>query len=274
MNTLLERLEKLEMENLRNRRSVRAMKFVTASAFAVLIAVSAIPSAYSRFFPPITIFATEYDLIGPNQNVTAKLETLNGGPNLVFFDNAGKVIAGVGVTNTSRVKATGMSVYDGNSLLAGTGVVRAAFGYGSAGPAIGQGVATYDASGNIRSAFGQALDGSSAYEVLYDSTGAERTGINIISGGLGFFVSDANGTGRARFGEASDGSQTNWVINDAAGGLGLSANVPADTATGASQLIAWDSNGNYRTVDEVDPIAPFAGYLTFDASETLTGNLP
>lgn len=225
--TLVERLERLERENMKFRRSARFMKLLVSSLIAITVAGISIPIAHSITVPG-PLGASEFDLLGPGLRVTARLHTLRNGPNLTFYDNGGKAILDVGFVNDSTSTQAGMTVFDGNAGLAGNGVPRAAFGYTSQSSAgSGVGFVSYDGTGAIRTTIGQSLNGSAAYEQLYDDTGSLRTGIDVNSANVGFFAQDANGIGRAVLGEVPSDSSAAMTLLNAAGGVAADGTVDA-----------------------------------------------
>src|SRR5579863_1714725 len=164
---LLKRLERLERENARIR---RFSKLALSSLTALLIAVAAVPKANTG--GPLILKAKEFDLLGPNGAVTAKLATYRGGPNLVLYDDNGKLVENVGVVNDQTVAQAGMNVFDGNAIVSGNGVgrfnasvtTRNTSGQGGTG----EGIGTFDGSGILRSTIGQSVDGSAVYATGYD----------------------------------------------------------------------------------------------------------
>lgn len=241
--SLVERLERLELENSGIRRSARFMKFLMVATITVAAAMISVPMANSK---PSVFSATEFDLLGATGKVTAKLMNLNGGASLLFYDSGGKLVSSVGFTNTASVAAAGLTVWDGNAILAGDGIARAGFGYTSRGPSTGIGAATWDASGNVRSAVGQGLDGSLAYEVLYDNTGALRTGIEIPSGAnIGYFNQDANGTPRVSLYESANGLVASLSLVHQSGIEGADAIANDEYGFVGSNFAAWNADHSH-----------------------------
>jgi hypothetical protein len=264
--SLVERLEQLERENMKFRRSARFMKLLVSSLIAITVAGISIPIAHSITVPG-PLGASEFDLLGPGLRITARLHTLRNGPNLTFYDNSGKIVADVGWVNDSTSAQAGLSVFDGNSVLAGNGVARAEVGYTSrSATGTGVGLANYDATGVMRSNIGQSLDGSNDYEVLYDQTGLVRDGI-IFNDTIanGFYTYDANGTQRVNLGQTLN-NHAQFELYDASGNQGLVASVdPADAFNG---LAVFDGNGVKRSDIEIGAVRTYA------ADGTETGLLP
>jgi hypothetical protein len=159
---LLKRIERLERENTSMK---RFSKIAFGSLAALLIAVAAVPKANTGG-PPI-LKASEFDLLGPNGAVTAKLATYRGGPNLVLYDNNGKLVENVGVVNDQTVVQAGLNVWDGNVIIPGNGVGRfnasVTTKNTSGQGGTGEGIGTFDGSGILRSTIGQSVDGSAVY---------------------------------------------------------------------------------------------------------------
>jgi hypothetical protein len=272
---LLARLERLEYENGRIKRAARLTKIMVASMVVLFTAVAAIPAAHSLPFP-FKIGANEFDLLASNGKVTAKLANLNGGALLAFYDANGKLVESVGFSNTAAQAGAGMSVYDGNAVLAGNGVTRAGYGYTSRGPATGIGAATWDASGDVRSSIGQALDGSIAYEQLFDTTGALRTGINVPNGAnLGYFNRDANGTPRVELYESGDGLITSLSLIHQSGIEGADAIATDEPSFPSSNFATWNADHSHiaSIIGTVEP-ADSGSVNTTAANGTLSGHLP
>jgi hypothetical protein len=267
-----ERLERLELENHRIKRSARLGKILTTSTVALVIAIAAVPKVHSLGFP-LSIAASEFDLLGSNGKITAKLATYEGGPNVLFFDEKGKLVEDVGVINQKTFVGAGISVWDGNAIIPGNGVVRESSGVtesSSAGPFTpGEGLATLDGSGIVRSAIGQTLDGSIVYDTLDDPQGNVRSGFDYDPSQdfTGFFTDAANGTTRSYFGQGTDDVEADWGLNYSSGIAAVNSFTPSPYSPNAG-LNVYDTNGLYRSIIAIE----FFG--TFDASETLTGHLP
>jgi hypothetical protein len=272
---LIERLERLERENVKFRRSATFMKLLVSSLIAITVAGISIPIAHSITFPgPVS--ASEFDLLGPGLRVTARLHTLRNGPNLTFYDNAGKVIVDVGFVNDATSTQAGMTVFDGNAGLAGNGVPRAAFGYTSRSSAgTGVGFVSYDGTGAIRTNIGQALNGSAAYDDLYDATGALRTGITVPTGALiGYFNQDPNGTSRVQLYESADGLVTSLSLKHQSGIEGSDAIANDESGEIGSNYAVWNADhSNLAAFVGVNEPNDFGIVDTLDGG-TVTGHLP
>jgi hypothetical protein len=215
------RLERAEQAN-------RAMKIWGSIAFTGLMLLGFGPFASNAGAkkppkPPAIVTATqEIDLESGGKPV-ASLRMVDGKPNLVFFDSAGKTVVDVGIVGTTLPTghSAGMAVLDGNEDIPGAGKIRASFGVTPSGPSAGVGVATNDGTGVTRSATGSAFDGSIAYDVLSDATGVVRTGLEYDPGVnfTGFFTDDASSNNRSSVGSGVDGTYSGAFIYDAAGKL-------------------------------------------------------
>ena len=84
MEDIQKRLERLE-------RSVRYSKVLVIAMAVCTVAFATVPKARS-LGSPFPLAASEFDLLGPGGKITAKLTTNDGGPNLLFYDNNGKVV--------------------------------------------------------------------------------------------------------------------------------------------------------------------------------------
>ena len=270
---LIERLERLERENSRIKRFAR----LALGSMVVLIVLAGIVPKATTQGPPI-LKATEFDLLGPNRSITAKLQTLRNGPNLTFYDNAGKVVADIGWINDSTSAQAGLAVFDGNSVLAGNGVARATVGYTSrSASGTGVGLASYDETGLVRASVGQSLNGSESYEVLYDSTGALRTGITIPqSASIGYFNQDANGLSRVSLFESADGLVTGLSLRHQNGIEGADAIANDEAPFVGANFATW--NADHTHIASIIGVAANigdAGFVnTFLSDGTLSGHLP
>lgn len=213
------RLERAEHAN-------RAIKIWGSIAFAGLIAFGSGPFASNatakKKAPAIVTATQEIDLESGGVTV-ASLRMVSGKPNLVFFDSAGKTVVDVGILGAilPTGHSAGISVLDGNEDIPGTGKIRASFGVTPSGTLAGVGMGTADGNGALRSAVGSTVDGSIAYDLLYDATGVARTGLEYDPGTnfTGSFSNDASGNGRSSMGSGVDGSYSGSFISDAAGKL-------------------------------------------------------
>jgi hypothetical protein len=275
-SSLVERLERIERENTRFRRSTRIMKILLASTIALVATIVSVPKVHSILLPGI-VTAREFDLLSPSFHVTAKLQTLRNGPNLTFYDNSGKIVADVGWVNDSTSAQAGLSVFDGNSVLAGNGVARAEVGFTARRSAgTGVGLASYDGTGALRTATGQALNGSIAYEYLYDESGALRTGILLpSSANIGYFNQDADGTPRISLYESQDGLVSSLSLIHQSGIEGADAIANDETGFVGSNFATWNADHSHiASIIGVGEPSDSGFVDTTNASGILSGHLP
>jgi hypothetical protein len=260
-----ERIERLEKSN-------RVLKGLTALLAALCVTLASVPQVSSK---PSNRSAYEFDLLGPNGKVTAKLTTLRNGPNLLFYDDNGKLVESVGIINDATLVGAGLGVADGNAIVPGTGVVRMSIGVSTKDPAgPGEGMSTYDASGRPRSAFGQTTDGSIVYASAYDpDSSSSRVGWVFYPAidFEGVYTHDQDGTTRSYFGQTTGNNPSEveafWGLNYPGGGLAVNGYTPT-AASPYTGMTVWDTAGNFRSVDGVG----FFG--VFDSGENLISSIP
>ena len=218
-----ERIEGMAKRLERAERANRAMKIWGSIGFAALIGLGAGPFASSagakpKPKTPAIVSATQEIDLESGGNIVASLRMVSGKPNLVFFDSAGKTVVDVGIVGTTLPTghSAGMAVLDGNEDIPGTGKVRASFGVTPSGPTASVGTGTFDGNGVVRSAVGSTVDGSIAYNLLYDATGVVRTGLEYdpAVNFTGFFSNDASTKNRSSVGSGVDGSYSGSFIYD------------------------------------------------------------
>jgi hypothetical protein len=272
IRSVTERLAFLERESLRIKRSARLAKILSAATSVLVVMVATVPKVHSLGFP-LPIAATEFDLLGPGGKITAKLTTYQGGPNLLFYDNQGKLVEDAGFFNNSSLVSAGIGVLDGNALSPGKGVFREYSGVttvNKAAPTItGEGMGTYDASGNGRVAVGETIDGSVAYALVGDPNGNYRSGIDYdaVHDFTGAFTNDAAGTNRTAIGTGTDDIDSFWQLNYSNGDIAVSGFTPPLTGN-PPDVAVFDTSGAYRSVVGLE----FFG--AFDGSENLIAHLP
>jgi hypothetical protein len=259
------RIQRLERSN-------RLQKGVTALFAGLLITLASVPQVSSK---ASNLSAYEFDLLGPNGKVTAKLTTLRNGPNLLFYDDNGKLVENVGIINDATLVGAGLGVTDGNAIISGTGVLRMSMGVSTKAPGgAGEGLSTYDASGRARSAFGQTTDGSIVYASAYDpDSNNSRVGWVFYPAidFEGVYTHDQDGTTRSYFGQTTENDPTEveafWGLNYPGGGPAVNGYTPT-AASPYTGMNVWDTAGNFRSVDGVG----FFG--VFDSSENLVASIP
>jgi hypothetical protein len=176
-----ERLEQMSRRLERAEQANRAMKIWGSIAIAVLVAAGPFASSVmAKAKPKAKVVTASAFNLESGGNTVASLEVVGGQPTLIFLDPIGKPVIGIGINSTSLPTghAAGVEVFDGNAdIPGGTGVVRADFGVTPSGTSAGEGIGTFDSTGNQRSFVGSAPDGSLAGGYFYDATGTIRTGV-------------------------------------------------------------------------------------------------
>ena len=117
IGALVERLDQLERENSRIRRSARLMKIVMAPAIAFCIAISSVPQALSKDGGRKEINVQQINLVSAGGKVLASLGTTADGNLLTFFDSSGKKTLTIG--NSADGTFAGLATWDGNSIFPG-----------------------------------------------------------------------------------------------------------------------------------------------------------
>ena len=206
------------------------------------------------------------NLVNASNQVLATLGAApNGGGALTFFDSNQKPLVSVGSSNDGT--AAGFFGFDGNTLIAGNGVSRLGLGIGgteSGDPGIGMTVVGADGMTN-RVVIGSSADGTTypSSVSLYDSTGVERTGIQVSpsSDFVGFFTGVITETGGKGSPLAFSGPNESLMGNT------------YDNSESYSLL--YDSSGKLRDGIEYYPPGNFNGFFSQDGdshSLSLVGN--
>ena len=270
---LVERLDRLEQENFRIKRSARLTKIMLASMSAMFAAVASVPLALSK--PPAgvpVVNAQQINLVNTSGQVLAALGPTSDGNVLTFFDNAGKKTLTLG--NNPQENLSGIAFWDGNSIIPGTGKVRVIVGEGNptAGPKAGFGTTIYDGSGLLRTAFGPSYDLTFNGMIAIDPDGTS-TGVDIFqpTSSEGFFANDANGVTRTFVGKSLDSTSFNGTfLYDANNSNRLWM---GDFQNESSLTFGMtDSTGQARAFGGFDQFGP--RLLTLNAAGTVTGHLP
>jgi len=264
-----ERFEGMARRLERAERANRAMKIWGSIAFATLMGFGAGPfasNATAKKKPPAIVTATQEIDLDSGGKTVASLRMVSGQPNLVFFDPAGKPVVDVGIDGATLPTghSAGIAVLDGNEDIPGTGQIRASLGVTPSGPSAGVGVFTSDGTGVVRSAAGSAIDGSTAYDVLYDATGVIRTGLlyDPATNFTGSFSNDASGNSRSSMGSGVDGSYSGSFIRDAAGDLrDQTIYVPSGNFNGTQ---SYDGAGH--------SLSTVGNFLVNDAAQSIEAN--
>jgi hypothetical protein len=304
--TLSERLERLERENSRIKRSGRLMKIAMASSVALCVASFSVPWATGA--PALKVLsAQQINLVNTSGTILASLGPTSDGNVLTFFDSAGKKTLTCG-ENASET-FTGCTTWDNNKVIPGNGVIRTVFGESNpnVGAVSGFGALVVDGSGRTRTSFGTSYDLTKNYIAAADLDGSS-TGIGSFQATKfkGFFTNDSNGVTR-EFGGLTFNSAISDNINeiglaDSNGVVRVSASqVPPDFVNAQNHrgnaFALWDANGLQQAAmaalddgslagfDTIDPnnVVRLAAFLstqngmnidTFDGNGNLTGHLP
>lgn len=212
LEAMATRLERVERVN-------RLMKVWGSVAIAVLIAAGPFASNVMAKKPkePKAVNASAFNLES-NGVVVASLGIFNGQPTLVFLDNSGKLVMGVGVDGAATIPTghpVGITVVDGNAdIPGGTGVTRATFGVTPSGSAAGEGMGTFDATAVERSFAGS--NGTFSGAIFYDPAGALRTGAEYYPSGNfnGVFASSETGVTLSVLGSAIAANSSTGIQED------------------------------------------------------------
>jgi hypothetical protein len=136
--------------------------------------------------------------------------------------------------------AAGLAMYDGNSILTGSGVTRAGFGISSQGA----GMTASDGNGKTVLISGVSADSTSAGALVMDSSGNSRAGFGNAANGSGFFANDSNNVTRYVAGVKPDGTQAGSVTFDATGKPQVAVGGVGDGSLGG--MLALDGTGQDR----------------------------
>ena len=243
LSNLTERVARLEKSN-------RAMKVIFAVCVLAIAATTSTPRLLAKTkgagatkmtaLDAGTITTGRINLVNGAGQVVAVLGTNGSSAGLVFVDQSGKWLLALGDTQNGTKSSAGLAVYDGNSVLPGSGVPRIAVGVSSAGAAL----LASNTAGSPALISGVTADGSSSGSYVVDSNGYSRAGFGNASNGSGFFATDSNNVTRYVAGIKPDGTQAGSVTFDATGKpqLALGGNGDASSAG----MLALDSTGQDR----------------------------
>jgi hypothetical protein len=124
-----------------------------------------------------------------------------------FYDGMGKLTVGLGINSTI---GAGIAVYDGNSILAGTGIPRNSWGVTNSGGGnlAGIGNTTFDANGIERTRWGDAIDDSLSDISFFDANGGLRAYVEYFPAFnfAGFETQDGSGHVLASLGSTLTGT--------------------------------------------------------------------
>jgi len=276
--TLSERLDRLERENSRIKRSARLIKIAMALSLAFCVATFSVPHATGT--PNLKVLSAEQlNLVNASGKVLASLGPTSDGNVLTFFDSVGKKTMTCG--DNANESFAGCATWDNNKVIPGTGVIRTTFGEANpnVGPGSGFGSSVLDGTGMLRTAFGTTYDLTSNDIFAVDSDGSS-TGIGVFHATKfkGFFTNDSNGVTR-EFGGLSFNATFNEDINeiglvDTFGGVRVSAaQVSLDFVNPANHrgnaFVLWDSNGKQQAAMAALVDGSLAGFDTFDPNNVL-----
>jgi hypothetical protein len=152
------------------------------------------------------------NLVNGSNTVLASLGVTSDGNVLTFYDSSGKKTVTFG--NSADGTQTGMTTWDGNGILAGTGVGRTQFGEANTSNVYGGGLGfnVFDTAGKIRVSAGTTVNLSEGFLYTIDPNGSST---GIVDDDLaefenqGFFANDLNGKTRSFVGNSLDGTTLN-----------------------------------------------------------------
>jgi len=234
-----ERVARLEKAN-------RAMKVIVAVAVLGMAAMTSTPQLLANQLKKMasldadTIVAQQIDLVNAKGQVVAVLGTSSTGAGLVFIDKTGKWLLALGTSQNGATESAGLAFYDGNAIMPGNGVIRAAVGITGQGA----GLTALNGSGNPALVSGVSADGTSSGSYAVDSNGYSRAGFGNATNGSGFFAGDSNNVTRYVAGVAPDGTSAGTVTYDATGKPQLELGGLGDGS--ANGMLALDATGQDR----------------------------
>jgi hypothetical protein len=236
---LSERVARLEKAN-------RTMKVIVAVTVLAMAAMTSTPDLLAKTAKKMaaldagTITAQRINLVNGSGRIVAVLGTSSTGAGLVFVDGLGRWLLALGASQNGSMATAGLAVFDGNSVLPGSGVTRAAVGISSDGA----GLTAFDGAGKPVLTSGVSADGTSAGSLALDSSGFARAGFGNASNGSGFFANDSNNVTRYVAGVAPGGTQAGSAIFDATGKPQLALGGNGDGSAGG--MVALDGSGQDR----------------------------
>ncbi len=238
---LTERVARLEKAN-------RAMKVIVAVTVLATAAMTSTPKLLAKTktvtkmaaLDAQTITAQEINLVNGAGQIVAVLGSSGNGAGLVFVDQTGKWLLALGSSQNGSQTSAGLAVFDGNSILPGNGVPRAAVGISSQGAAL----IALNGDGKPALISGVNADGSGAGSFVMDSSGYARAGFGNAANGSGFFAKDSNNVTRYAAGVGPNGTQAGAVTFDGTGKPQLALGGVGD-GSGAG-MVALDATGQDR----------------------------
>ncbi len=236
---LTERVARLEKAN-------RVMKAIVAVAVLAVAAMTSTPQLLAKTVKKMasldaqTITVQQLNLVNAAGQVVAVLGASGTGAGLVFVDQTGKWLLALGSSQNGSQTSAGLAVFDGNSILPGNGVPRAALGISSEGAAL----IALNGDGQPALISGVNADGSGAGSFAMDSSGYARAGFGNAANGSGFFAKDSNNVTRYVAGVGPNGTQAGAVTFDATGNPQLALGGVGDGS--ANGMVALDATGQDR----------------------------
>jgi hypothetical protein len=267
IETMLRRIEHLERAN-------RAMKFIALGAVLACIALNAVP-ALSSVFPhgPKQIDAERFNLITPKGALIATLSQGTNGGYLAFFDANGKPEMQVGTSAGPANQFVGAAIFDGNALLAGTGVARQVWSMSTQNSVTTVGNFIFDGNEKVRLSNSTAGDGTNAFSLFYDAT-QQRAGIGFGANGPGAFFQDS--TGAARILEAikaDDSATVLTMLNSSGDALHPLADLSA-LGDGSNTVLQIEDHNNHPRLTEGFSLASGEIILLHDVNQAETFRAP
>jgi len=236
---LTERVARLEKAN-------RVMKAIVAVAVLAVAAMTSTPQLLAKTVKKMasldaqTITVQQLNLVNAAGQIVAVLGASGTGAGLVFVDQTGKWLLALGSSQNGSQTSAGLAVFDGNSILPGNGVPRAALGISSEGAAL----IALNGDGQPALVSGVNADGSGAGSFAMDSSGYARAGFGNAANGSGFFAKDSNNVTRYVAGVGPNGTQAGAVTFDATGNPQLALGGVGDGS--ANGMVALDATGQDR----------------------------
>ena len=256
---LSERVARLEKAN-------RAMKVFFAVAVLAVAGMSSTPKLLAKTVKKMAaldagvITAQQINLVNGSGQTVAVLGTNGNSAGLVFVDGAGKWLLALGATQGTSNSNAGLVLFDGNDVLPGNGVPRAALGISNQGAAM----LALNGAGKPALISGIAADSSSAGSFALDAAGNARAGFGNASNGAGFFAKDSNNVTRYVAGVGADGSQAGSVTFDATGKPQLALGGNGDASQNG--MVSFDPNGQDRLDAGFSSAAGSGGAVVKDAN--------
>jgi hypothetical protein len=232
------------------------------------------PTGPSGQFPSVAN-VQQLNLVNGSNSVLASLGVTSAGNVLTFYDSSGKQTLTLG--NSADGTSTGLTTWDGNSILTGNGVARTAFGEANTSNTYGGGLGfdVFDTAGKIRVTAGTNVNLSEGFLYTIDPNGS-TTGIvddDLASfENQGFFANDLNGKTRSFVGNSLDGATYNevYLFDSTGAGSGLDQGPQTGTSpvTDGTGLYMAEPGGSIRMGLTI-PDGTGVGWGLFDTSNTL-----